>query len=411
MSTFASDVNIGPISETNTEVRKLILDTDKYRIYQSSEVNVRKNEKNGVDVESKPVGRIREFCIEVYGAESYAIDLYDKEGNKYQTFNVEEDGSYELNLYSDGKIVYSAKDGVVENTTQYNADHIRHYDVVRAIGMDLKYFLDDSGFYPVAKITDYLERLLPALYPEETAPIVSTLPADPEDAIVLPAEKPTRTPLPARIEVPESTKTRIDAKWARLTAGFGVQSKDTQEKIYTQLIDQVNALTEKMPESSAKTLALYLKELAWEEITKITIEKVSGRFATADIPFALPDDAYSVLTQNQIYLRGNESGGFDIESRLGTYCIEVYGDDTYAIEIYEKYQKTQELTVHADGSYELDLFADGKMTRSADGKVENTTKYQELTPELIKTIGTDMKKILDTDEFRVAHIKSYLTEK
>jgi len=403
ISTFASDVNVGPISETSTAVRQLTLDTEQYRIYQASEVNTRKNDKGGIDVESKPVGRIRDFCIEVYGDGTYAIDLYDATGKKYQTFNVEADGSFELNLYADGKMVYSAKDGVVENTTKYTPEHIIDYKVADAIGQDLQYFLGEAGFYPVAKITDYLDVLLPQLY---DTPEVSTLPLP-----IVVEEKPARTPPPPRVEVPEPLKTRIDAQWGKLVAGFATQSKDAQEKIYMQLIDQVNAMTEKMPESSAKTLALYLKELAWEEITTLTIEKVSGRFGTANIPFALPEDKYSVLTQNQIFLRGNESGGFDIESRLGTYCIEVYGDDTYAIEIFEKFTKTQALDVHADGSYELDLFADGKMIRTADGKVENTTKYQELTPELIKTIGTDMKKILDGDDFRVAHIKSYLTEK
>jgi len=178
MSTFASDVNVEPISETSSEVRRLILDTAQYRIYQANEVNTRKNDKGGIDVESKPVGRIRDFCIEVYSPTSYAIDLYDSEGKKYQTFNVEADGSFELNLYADGKLVYSAKDGIVENTTKYTPEHIIQYGVIAKIGADLQFFLVDGGMYPVAKITDYLDNLLPALYREDSVGTQPLLPTD-----------------------------------------------------------------------------------------------------------------------------------------------------------------------------------------------------------------------------------------
>jgi len=180
-----------------------------------------------------------------------------------------------------------------------------------------------------------------------------------------------------------------------------------------RLVDTINEMTEKLPESMQKSLLVHIKDMAWKEITRLVIDRVSTRFNTAELPFALPMDKYSVHTLDEVAIRGNDKGGFDIDSLRGEYCIEVYADDgSFAIDIYRNFKKAQTFNVYADGSYEVDLYEDGKMTRSADGKIENTTQYQELTPEIIDAVRNDAKKILDTDMFYVVNdVTDYLTEK
>jgi len=415
--TSANDVSHHSAMPTIEATNLLALPAELYKVYGADQVNIRKNDRGGIDVESKPVGRIREFCIEVYEKNAFAVDLYNADWKKYQTLNRETDGSYVLDLYEGGKITYDAATDTFTNTTQLNISVELGKTIANAVAQDLQHFLETPRHYTVAKITDYIQEI--STRSNVQTPHISTLPAPIGKVETQPLPVPTPTwevetqplpvPAPEAFPIPEKIKMQLHTAWDGLKASLSRQAPHIQEARYTRIVDRVNAATADMPDSLVKSVLLHLKEMAWKEITNLVIARVSDTFNTSQLPFALDMNKYSVHRLDEVQIRGNDRGGFDIDSLRGEYCIEVYADGSYAVDIYEKYTKTQTLDVAADGSYVLDLYEGGKMVKNADGTINNTTKYEPLSDEMVATIRTDLQKILDTDLFYVAKITDYLT--